>query len=168
MLVAIFFVLSNYISVNMAGIRITLDILPVVVAAALFGPVDALIVGFVGNLLFQLAGPYGISATTVLWAVPDAVRGLLAGLLLRGGRAAAAPKRLIAPLVGISLVFTTVTTGVMYVDCLVYQYSFAAYAPFILARYVIGVVIAVLTALILPHLIKALEKISAVNGGQGT
>lgn len=166
MLVAIYFVLSNYLSANLAGIRITLDVLPVIVAAALYGPVDGLIVGIVGNLLFQLVGPYGISATTFLWAVPDAVRGLLAGLFLKGKKCPVMKsRRLVAALIGISLVFTTLTTGVMYVDCLVYKYAFAAYAPFILVRYVTGVVIAVLTAAILPQLIRMLKKITSTNGG---
>lgn len=166
MLVAIYFVLSNYLSANLAGIRITLDVLPVIVAAALYGPMDGLIVGIVGNLLFQLVGPYGISVTTFLWAVPDAVRGLLAGLFLKGKCPVMMSRRLVAALIGISLVFTTLTTGVMYVDCLVYKYAFAAYAPFILVRYVTGVVIAVLTAAILPQLIRMLEKITGANGGK--
>lgn len=163
MLVAIYFVLSNYLSVNLAGIRITLDVVPVIVAAALYGPADGLIVGIIGNLLFQLAGPYGISATTIFWAAPDAVRGLLAGLFFKGKCPRMMPLRLVATLVGISLVFTTLTTGVMYVDCLVYKYAFSAYAPFILIRYVTGVVIAVLTATILPQLIRAIEKITVAN-----
>lgn len=166
MLVAVFFVFSNYLSVNLAGIRISLDVLPVVVAAALYGPMDGLIVGFIGNLLFQLAGPYGISATTVLWAAPDAVRGLLFGIFLKGKCLSMTPLHLIAALIGVALVFTTVTTAVMYVDCLVYKYSFAAYAPFILVRYVTGVAVAVLTAVILPHLIRALDKITGANGGK--
>ena len=74
MLVAVYYVLSSYLSVNLGGLRVTLDVLPVAVAAALFGPVNGLVVGFVGNFLFQLAGPYGISVTTVLWALPDAAR----------------------------------------------------------------------------------------------
>ena len=146
MLVAVYFVLSNYFAVNLAGIRITLDVLPILVAAALFGPVDACIVGFIGNILFQLVGPYGISATTFLWALPDGTRGLLLGVLLKNRWATMSKPMLIAVLTAVAVLFTTVTTGVMYVDCLVYEYSFAAYAPYILIRYVTGIVVAALSA----------------------
>lgn len=158
MLIAVYFVLSNYFAVNLAGIRITLDVLPILVAAALFGPLDGAIVGFIGNFLFQLVGPYGISATTFLWALPDAVRGLLAGVLLKKRWNAMSKPRLMAVLILIALLFTTVTTGVMYVDCLVFKYSFAAYTPFILTRYVTGVIIAVVVALIFQPLERAVER----------
>ena len=160
MLVAVYFVLSNYLSVNLAGIRVALDVLPVLVSAALFGPVDAFIVGFIGNLLFQLAGPYGISATTFLWALPDGLRGLMLGFLLRGRWQNLSRPRMIVYLIITSLVFTTFTTGVMYIDCLVYQYSFAAYAPFILVRYAVGAVLAVFCAFVLPPLLTPLSRIT--------
>ena len=166
MLVAVYYVLSSYLSVNLGGLRVSLDVLPVAVAAALFGPVNGLVVGFVGNFLFQLAGPYGISVTTVLWALPDAARGLLAGALLgRGKWAAKSFWQLAAGLSLVSLVFTTLTTGVMYVDCLVYHYAFAAYAPFIVTRYILGIAVALLLAGILPPLLKALQKNAPHYGG---
>ena len=166
MLVAIYYVLSSYLSVNLPGIRVTLDVLPVAVAAALYGPVNGLVVGFVGNFLFQLAGPYGLSVTTVLWAMPDAVRGLLAGLLLGSGKwALKSFFGLAAGLSAVSLVFTALTTGVMYVDCLIFKYAFAAYAPFILTRFIVGIAVAVLLAGILPPLLRALQKTGIRYGG---
>ena len=169
MLTAIYFVLSTYLSVNLSGIRLSLDVLPVLVAAALCGPVDGLIVGFLGNFLFQLAGPYGISITTILWALPDAVRGLIAGSLLSCGRWQGKKYSRLAPtLAAVSLVFTALTTGVMYVDCLVYKYSFAAYAPFILVRFIAGVAVAAICAAILPPLLRALVKAGFDPGGETT
>ena len=164
MLVAVFFVLSNYLSVNMPWARLSLDVLPVLVAGALFGPLDGAIVGFVGNFLFQLTGPYGISITTVLWALPDAVRGLSAGLVLKGRWQKMTRGRLMTAIIIIAIVFTTLTTGVMYVDCLVFKYSFAAYAPYILTRYISGVVIAVLMSFLLPPLLRALGKAGYYQG----
>ena len=165
MLVAVYFVLSNYFAINLAGIRITLDVLPILVAAMLFGPLDGAIVGFIGNFLFQLTGPYGISVTTVLWALPDAIRGLSAGLVLKGRWQKMAKHRLMAALIIIAIVFTTVTTGVMYVDCLVFKYSFIAYSPYIVTRYVTGIVIAVLLTFLLPSLMRAVDKTVNNYGG---
>lgn len=166
MLVAVYFVLSSYLSVNLSGIRISLDVLPILIAAALYGPVDGMIVGFIGNFLFQLAGPYGVSATTFLWALPDAARGLMAGALL--GNGALRPMSFFSLLWRLALtsaVFTALTTAVMYVDCLVFQYSFAAYSPFILIRFITGVAVAAISAVILPPILKAIGKSGAKYGG---
>ena len=53
---------------------------------------------------------------------------------------------------------TTVTTGVMYVDCLVYKYSFVTYSPYIIWRYAADIIKAALYTLVLPPLIKVLRK----------
>ena len=157
MLIAMYVVLSNFVAINLGGIRITVDVLPVFLAALLFGPLDGLIVGFVGNFLFQMLGPYGVSVTTVLWALPDAARGLLAGLYAARVGYSFRQGRLIAALAVISVITTTLTTGVMYLDCLIFKYSFIAYSPFILVRYVTGIAVAVVMALILPPLLRVIK-----------
>lgn len=164
MLIAMYFLLSNYFAVNLGGIRLTLDIFPIIVGACLFGPIDGLIIGLLGNFLFQLIGPYGISATTPLWMLPDGVRGLLIGLLLKNSIGSTKLRYAIV-LSLISVAVATLTTGVMYVDCLVYKYSFAVYTPFIMWRYIAGLIISALIALVLPTLLKTLEHIFKKPGG---
>ena len=63
-------------------LRINLASFAVVVCAVAFSPIDALIVGFLGEFLSQILGPYGLTPTTALWAMPEAVRGLLLGLIM--------------------------------------------------------------------------------------
>lgn len=65
-------------------LRINLASFAVVVCAVAFSPVDGLIVGFMGEFLSQILGPYGMTPTTALWALPEAVRGLLLGLCMVG------------------------------------------------------------------------------------
>ncbi|MBP8639738.1 MAG: ECF transporter S component [Oscillospiraceae bacterium] len=167
MLVAMYFLLSNYFAVNLGSIRLTLDILPIIVGASLFGPIDGLIIGLLGNFLFQLIGPYGISVTTVLWMLPDGLRGLLTGLFLKNINCVS-KVRCVAVLGLISLAATALTTGVMYIDCLVFKYSFAVYTPFILWRCIAGLVISALIAFVLPRLNRALEHIFKKSGGANT
>ena len=167
MLIAMYFLLGNYVALNLGPIRLTLDALPIIIGACLFGPIDGLLIGLFGNFLFQLIGPYGISATTPLWMLPDGLWGLLTGLLLKDA-AGTSNFRRITVLCLIALAVTTLTTGVMYVDCLVYKYSFAIYTPFILWRYIAGIIISVLIALVLPPLLKGLAHISIKSGGTNT
>lgn len=163
-LIAMYFLLGNYFAINLGGIRLTLDILPIIVGACLFGPIDGLIIGLAGNFLFQLVGPYGISVTTVLWILPDGLRGLLTGLFLKSA-GVTAKYRSAAVLSLISLAATTLTTGVMYVDCLVFKYSFAVYTPFILWRYIAGIIISVLIAIVLNPLLRELKHVFTKPGG---
>ncbi|MDD7772416.1 MAG: ECF transporter S component [Firmicutes bacterium] len=78
-LMAVFFALSR-LSVTIYGVKLTFDSLAVVICAMLFGPVDAFLVGFLGEFLSQLLGQYGLTATTLLWVLPPALRGLIVGL----------------------------------------------------------------------------------------
>ena len=82
MLIAVY-VLLGFWKIPIGNLlRVNLASFSVVVCAVAFGPVDGLIVGFLGEFLSQILGPYGLTPTTVLWAMPEAVRGLALGLML--------------------------------------------------------------------------------------
>lgn len=153
---AMYVVLSSYVSLNLAGIKITPDALPILLAAIMYGPVDGLLVGLLGAFLGQLTGPYGLSVTTPLWILPAAARGLMVGLAARSRAFSLKPLRLGALLVITALIVTALNTGVMWVDCLVFRYSFATYSPYILARIIAGIATAVVFTFLLPPLLKAL------------
>ena len=59
--------------------RFTLAPFAVILCALLFGSVDGLIVGFLGEFLSQIL-TYGWTPTTLLWCVGETVRGLILGL----------------------------------------------------------------------------------------
>ena len=77
------YVLLGLLKIPIGNIlRINLASFAVVVCAIAFSPVDGLIVGFMGEFLSQILGPYGLTPTTALWALPEAVRGLMLGLMM--------------------------------------------------------------------------------------
>ena len=78
MMVALYFALSM-LAVPMGGLKLTFEHLPVIITALLFGPVDALIVGALAELINQMM-TYGITVTTLLWMAPAMFRGLSVGL----------------------------------------------------------------------------------------
>ena len=77
-LIALYTVLSLF-SANLGLIKLTFESFPVLVASLMFGWVDGLLVGAVGGLLNQML-TYGFTVTTLMWILPNAVRGLLVGL----------------------------------------------------------------------------------------
>ncbi len=60
--------------------RFTLAPFPVILCALLYGPVDGLLVGLLGEFLAQILGPYGLTPTTLLWCIGETVRGGTLGL----------------------------------------------------------------------------------------
>ena len=81
-LVALYVVLG-FVKIPIGNmLRINFASFAVVMCAVTFSPIDGLMVGFLGEFLSQILGPYGLTPTTVLWALPEAVRGLLVGLAM--------------------------------------------------------------------------------------
>lgn len=78
MLAALYFALSM-LAVPVGGLKLTFEHLPVIIAALLFGPVDALVVGALGELANQML-TFGFTTTTLLWMTPAMFRGLSMGL----------------------------------------------------------------------------------------
>ena len=77
-LIAMYFGLS-LLSVEIGGIKLTFASLPTLICAMLFGPVDGFLVGFLGAVMEQMI-KYGFTATTLLWVLPPAIRGLFVGV----------------------------------------------------------------------------------------
>ena len=80
---AALYVVLSFIKVPIGNLfRINMASFAVVISAIAFGPVDGLVVGFLGEFLAQVLGPYGLTPTTILWAMPEAARGLLLGFIM--------------------------------------------------------------------------------------
>ena len=78
--VAIYVVL-RYFNIPVGNsFRFTLAPFAVILCSLLYGPVDGLVVGFLGESLSQILGPYGLTPTTLLWCLGETARGLTLGL----------------------------------------------------------------------------------------
>lgn len=63
-------------------LRINFASFAVVICAVAFRPIDGFVVGFLGEFLSQILGPYGLTPTTLLWSLPLGVQGLLLSLAM--------------------------------------------------------------------------------------
>ena len=157
MLSAMFVVLSLF-SIRLPGMKITLDSLPVLVAAALLGPVDGLAVGLIGSFLNQMI-TYGFTATTLLWIIPAGIRGLLVGLYAKRHVFSMTLRQTVFITISTALLVTALNTFFMYVDSWVYSYSYAAALATLALRVLAGIITAVLFSLLLPALLAALRRL---------
>ena len=159
MLIAMYVVLSLVATINLGNMKFTLDSLPIIVGAALFGPVDGMLIGLCGSFVNQLI-TWGLTPTTVLWIIPAGVRGLLIGLYAKHHNFDMSFKQTQFITISSALVVTAVNTLMMYIDSKIYGYYSVAYVfGGIVPRIIAGVIIAFIFGAILPHIIRPLRRI---------
>ncbi len=166
MMVALYFALSM-LAIPMGGLKLTFEHLPIIVTALLFGPLDALIVGALGELLNQMM-TYGFTVTTVLWMTPAMFRGLSMGLCTRILGKYMSPEAVIAaklPVVFLvvcvlsGLICSLLNTFTLYVDSKLFgYYSYAMVFGVLWIRLAAGAVSSVLMAVAGKPVLVALKK----------
>ena len=157
-MLAAMYVALSLVSINLPNMKITLDSLPVLVGAALLGPLDGLAVGLVGSFINQML-TYGLTVTTSLWIIPAGVRGLLVGLYAAKKGFSMSGRETAFITVISALVVTALNTAVMYIDSVIFDYySYVYVFGAMLPRIVAGVLTAAVFSLLLPTLLAALKK----------
>lgn len=157
----------GYVALDLGNIKITFESLPVLLGALLFGPVDGMLIGGVGTLVYQLVR-YGVSATTPLWIAPYVVCGLLVGAWARQKNFALDRRQTVVLVVLAELAVTALNTAALYADSKLYGYWFPGFILGALGlRLVICVVKAVAFGLILPGVIEAVRRTNQAWFPQG-
>ena len=169
LLAAMYLPLSLYAAVQVGNVRISFGSLPVVAAALLFGPVDAVIVAMVGEFFKQLL-TYGVTYTTVLYLIPPALRGLVVGLgalallSLRGQRLEERRVLCYAVCIVAAVCTTLGNTLVNWLDSVLMGYYFPGLilGDFVW-RLIVGMINAVVMSSLAIPLVKALRQRNAVS-----
>lgn len=165
MLAALCFVLSAYVSIKAGSMKFTFAGLPILLAALLFGPIDGMLVGGIGELLSQVIG-YGLTPTTVLWIIPAVVRGLMVGLYAKSKKGNPGIVGTSVMIVLSSLTVTLLNGLVIWADAVIMgYYSFAYVFGSTGWRFLASLITAVLYCAVIIPLTAALRK-SGVAGIQ--
>lgn len=157
MLTAVYVVLSLVGTLNLWWIRISVDSLPIILGALLYGPAGGLFVGLLGSFMSQLL-TYGLTATTVLWVIPAAVRGALIGLYAKHRKYELSRVQLIGVLCVTAVVVTALNTGVMYCDSVINgYYSYAYVFGGVVTRVFAGIATAAVMSFVAPPVVELLS-----------
>lgn len=146
MFAALFYVLS-LVTIRTPITNITFASFPIVVAAILFGPVEAGAAAFLGEFLQQMLA-YGFGPTTLLWILPPVARGLIIGfasLWFRKKGSFIERKYVVCYvwcMVG-AVATTLLNTVVQFIDCKVFKYPMPYAWASLPARFIIGIVMSV-------------------------
>ena len=158
LLAALCAVLGSVAAIDIGIAKLTFENVPVVIAGLMFGPVDGMLVGFVGIFLSQLLR-YGLDASTMLWVAPYVFSGFVVGLGALICRFRPKFWQLLSILIADAVAVTGLNTFGLYIY---YYYilqtpketMFAA----IPVRLAVSVVKGILYAALIPVLLRALER----------
>jgi len=157
-------VVLGYYAIDLGNNKITLESLPVLLGALLFGPVDGMLIGGVGNFIYQIL-KYGFSVTTVLWILPHVIQGLLVGLYAKKRGFKLKRTECIVLIVLSELLTTILNTGVIAADALIYSYYSKAYVFGSLGvRLIVCVGKGMAYGVLMPEILKILRKIGVRSG----
>ena len=158
MLTAVYVVLSLVGTLNLWWIRISVDSLPIILGALLYGPVGGLLVGLLGSFMNQLI-TYGLTATTVLWVIPAAARGLMIGAYAKKCRFELSRTQIIGVLCATAVIVTALNTGAMYLDSVINgYYSYAYVFGGIVTRVAAGIATALVMSFVAPPVVSMLDR----------
>lgn len=169
-LVALYVALSM-LAVPIGGFKLTFEHLPIIICAVFFGPIDAVIVGALAELINQML-TFGFTPTTILWMAPAMFRGLSMGLCAklapnRLGRNALLGKKipvafLICCVIS-GLICSMINTFTLYVDSKMYgYYSYALVFGVLWLRLGASAISSVLMSVVSKPLATALSKTKLV------
>lgn len=157
MLCAMYVALS-FVSINLPNMKLSVDSLPILVAAALLGPIDGLVVGLLGSFLNQML-TYGFTVTTLLWILPAGVRGLLVGLYAKKRNFDMTLEQTALITILSALVVTALNTLVMFIDSKIFgYYSWAYVFGAVVPRIIAGILTASAFAALLPPIVNTLRE----------
>ena len=149
----------GYFSLDFINLKITFEGFPVLLGALLFGPVDGMLIGGIGTLIYQIIR-YGVTATTPLWILPYVLCGLVVGAYSKKRGFKLKKKQLAFIVLAGSLLIFLVNTAVMYLDSKIYgYYSFAYIFGTVIPRALICVGKSLVYAAAMPALTERVKKV---------
>ena len=154
------FILLTYLSVELVVFKLSFASFPIIVVSLLFGCVDGMAVGGVGEFIHQLL-TYGLTPTTVLWVLPALVRGLIVGLYAQRHGFALSLKQTAAIVLVSSLVVTALNTVVWYADAAIVGYPIEFTFVSIVLRFVNSIVTAAILTAVSPQAVNLIRKSGA-------
>ncbi len=158
-LLAAMVALLGYISIDATVIKITFESLPIFIGAFLLGPVDGMLIGGVGTLIYQLLR-YGFAYTTVLWMLPYILAGLICGLIAKKDKFDTSKIKFVIVTLVAEVLISVLNTGVIYLDSKINHYYYVGIIMGSLAvRLVVAVAKGIAFGAVMPYLLTAIKKI---------
>ena len=154
-------VILGFVSIRIGNImKISLEDLPIIFAALLFGPLDGAAVALVGIFLYQLFS-YGLTVTTPLWILPFVVVGLIIGAFAKKAHFNNSNKQILVLFLAAEIMIWAMNSFAIYADSKIYGYYYPTIVSGMLPiRLVTAVIKGIILGLISPAVLKSLSRIT--------
>lgn len=153
----------GFAAIDMGNIKISFESLPVIVGSFMFGPLDGLLIGSIGTLVYQIVR-YGFSITTILWMLPCMISGLIVGIISAKSKFSNSRKQIFIIIFIAELWMLISNTIVLLIDSKIFGYYSLAFMigvlPFRILTFVIK---GIIYCLIIPKILISFTKITG-NG----
>ena len=156
------YIALSFASINLQFIKISMTGLPVIFVAVVYGPIEGMLVGGVGEFIYQLSS-YGLTPTTALWILPAVVRGLIVGLMFKQKDVKQHMILWIVTVIICCLTVTVINTFVIWLDAKIFEYPSQLTTITILFRFIGSVASAAIYAVVVPTLFEPLIKQGKFN-----
>ena len=168
LLTAMVVLLKRTIAIETPYFKFNFASLPIMLAAMLFGPVEGMVVGLLGEFIAQITGPYGLAPTTVLYVAPAAIRGVVVGLgtvwcRQTGRRIESRPVACYAICIAGAVLTTLGNTVSIWLESVMYHTEFMVHIPFLPGRFATGIATAVIMTTVCIPLVHALRRSGVVK-----
>ncbi len=167
MMTALYIGLS-FLKIRIGNVQISFAAIPLCFTTLTSGLPDGLVVALLGSFIEQLTSAYGLTPTTPLWMAPHLLRVLILWLFDVVSRKKGKPlyDRPVLYFVGmiVSAIFLTASnTLALYLDSLIIGYAVEIVLVETIIRFATSMATAVVTAIVLLPVIKALKKNGALD-----
>ena len=165
-MVAVYVILS-LLAITLGGLKITFEHLPVILCAVMYGPLDAMAVGGLGELFNQLTS-FGLTPTTGLWLLPILIRGLMMGLCAKLSKKQMGLDAILKKNIPVVFWIVCAITGfissclntlALYVDSKMFgYYNYVMVFGSLAVRILLGVLTSIVIAMCIKPVLNALKK----------
>lgn len=147
-----------FMAINLGNMKITIESIPVLIAALLFGPWHGAGVAALGTSVYQLLR-FGVTATTPLWILPYVVYGLFIGYFAKKKNYTLSKAECIVLVLIGEIVITLINTGALYLDSKIYGYYYPTIiVGMIIPRLLLAVAKGIIYAIAVPPIVDRIRK----------
>lgn len=156
---AAIFVILSYLSIGTNNFKVSAESFAILIGSFTMGPVTGCLIGFIGEFIKQLL-LYGFDATTLLWTLPYALEGLIAGFIVKKSLGNVPKKKLIASVVVGEITLTALITPVNAISAIIQGWgTWATILAGIPLRLAIMAVRIIIYIIILPTVYNSIKKV---------
>lgn len=155
------FVTFDFTVPGVTSMKIAIKSLPLYVGAITFGPIAGAFIGLVGELVLQLTGQYGFTATTLFWVIPYVIVGIICGIAFENKFVKLNGEiKYWLFIIALQVILTLLNTVAILIDSIIFgYYTFIYVYGSLIVRLMSSILAGMMYCVVISFIINAIKKI---------